>query len=294
MSETESPSPPGPETSETIADPSPSSLRQPQPLAVVGGQPFTDLPNDLYIPPDALRVFLETFEGPLDLLLYLIQRQNLDILNIPITEITRQYLSYINLMQEMQLDLAAEYLVMAALLLEIKSRMLLPRPEEEIGSEEESDPRARLVQQLQDYARFKEAAKNLAELPQLGRDTFSVEAEMPEISRPRLPPSIHLDELLYAMRDVLIRMELFASHQITREPLSVRERMSLVLERLQHDSRLVFETLYTREEDRAGVVVALLAILELAKESMLFIYQEQTFGPIQVQRTEDRGQRRGP
>jgi segregation and condensation protein A len=253
------------------------------PLAIVQGMPLTELPQDLYIPPEALRVFLETFEGPLDLLLYLIQKQNLDILNIPITEITRQYLSYIGLMRELQLDLAAEYLVMAALLLEIKSRMLLPRPEEEAQGEEEGDPRSRLVQQLQEYARFKQAAQSLAELPQLGRDTFLVEAEMPEITRPRLPPAIRLDELLHAMRDVLVRMELFAAHQISREPLSVRERMSAVLSLLQEHPRALFEVLYTSAENRAGVVVALLAILELAKESLLLISQEEAFGPIHIQ-----------
>jgi segregation and condensation protein A len=251
------------------------------PLAMVQGTAITEMPHDLYIPPDALRVFLEeTFEGPLDLLLYLIQRENLDILNIPIAEITRQYLRYIQVMQVMQLELAAEYLVMAAILLEIKSRLLLPRPPGEDGSEDDQDPRARLVQQLQEYARFKKAALELAELPLLGRDVFLVEATMPELPRIRVPPKIPLQDLLYAMRDVLSRLELFAAHQIIREPLSVRERMTRVLELVQEHQTVALEQMFTLEEGRAGVVVSLLAVLELTKELLIEVRQDELFGPV--------------
>jgi segregation and condensation protein A len=259
------------------------SVVAPPPLApaIVLGLPFTDLPLDLYIPPDAMQVFLETFEGPLDLLLYLIRRQNLNILDIPITEITHQYLQYINLMQEMELELAAEYLVMAALLLEIKSRMLLPRPQDE-DNPTEDDPRERLVQQLQDYAIFKQAAEDLNNLPQVGWDTFLVEVEMPNIPQVKIPPTIPLAEVISAMRDVLVRLELFTTHHIAREPLSVRERMSYVLECLNTQEKLLFQALFTYNEGRQGAVVAFLAILELARESLLEVMQQQAFGQIEV------------
>jgi segregation and condensation protein A len=259
------------------------SVVAPPPLApaIVLGLPFTDLPLDLYIPPDAMQVFLETFEGPLDLLLYLIRRQNLNILDIPITEITHQYLQYINLMQEMELELAAEYLVMAALLLEIKSRMLLPRPQDE-DNPTEDDPRERLVQQLQDYAIFKQAAEDLNNLPQVGWDTFLVEVEMPNIPQVKMPPTIPLAEVISAMRDVLVRLELFTTHHIAREPLSVRERMSYVLECLNTQEKLLFQALFTYNEGRQGAVVAFLAILELARESLLEVMQQQAFGQIEV------------
>ncbi len=257
-------------------------IQEQLPLAFVEGEAITELPQDLYIPPDALEIFLETFEGPLDLLLYLIKRQNLDILNIPIAEITIQYLKYIELMRQMQLDLAAEYLVMAALLLEIKSRMLLPRPEEE--GEEEGDPRARLVQQLQEYARIKKAAQELNELPRVGRDTFLVEAEMPDFPHIRIPPKVPLEDLLSAAQSVLLRVELASSHRILREPLSVRERMAMILDWLSKHPRLSFQALFTAEEGRAGAVVALLAILELGREALAEIIQKQPFSPLEVQR----------
>jgi len=251
-------------------------------IALVAGVPFTDMPEDLFIPPNALKIFLETFEGPLDLLLYLIQRQNIDILNIPIARVTDQYLKYLGMMQDLKLDLAAEYLLMAALLLEIKSRMLLPRSPEALAVEESDDPRVRLLEQLQEYARIKEAAQALDTLPRLGRDTFLVEAGMPPVSRPRPPPRITLDLLLTVMRDVLLRMELYAAHQITREPLSVRERMIIILTLLSEQPQLAFQRIYTQTENRAGVVVSLLAVLELAKELMLEPQQENLFGPILV------------
>jgi segregation and condensation protein A len=265
---------------ETTSEASP--VQQELPLAIVQGALLTELPQDLYIPPDAMRVFLEAFEGPLDLLLYLIRKQNLDILDIPITEITLQYLRYIGLMQDMELELAAEYLVMAALLLEIKSRMLLPRPESEEGLEEEDDPRERLVQQLQDYAIFKQAAEDLGALPQVGWDTFLLDVEMPDVQIAKIPPKIPLADIITAMRDVLVRLELFTTHHIAREPLSVRERMSQVLALLEADEKLLFQALFTAAEGRQGAVVAFLAILELARESLLEVAQIEAFGQIEV------------
>ncbi|MEM7016545.1 MAG: ScpA family protein [Pseudomonadota bacterium] len=248
-------------------------------FAKVLGEPVTELPKDLYIPPDALEVFLETFEGPLDLLLYLIRKQNLDILDIPIARITAQYLQYINLMRELQLDLAAEYLVMAALLMEIKSRMLLTQPKDD---DENTDPRRHLVQQLEEYARYKQAAQDLSELPQMGRDTWQAEAWMPEVKQVKKPPRVKLDALIAAMEDVLIRAELHSAHHITREPLSVRERMTIVLDALNQSDFVMLEELFTIEEGRAGVVVCLLAILELSRESVLQINQPDAYGAIRV------------
>jgi segregation and condensation protein A len=246
----------------------------------VQGAAFDNLPNDLYVPPDALKVFLEDFEGPLDLLLYLIQRQNFDILNIPIAEITRQYLQYVDLMKELHLDLAVEYLVMAAVLMEIKSRMLLPNSNPEIL--DPADPRTRLIQQLQEYAQYKQAAQNLAALPQLGREIFPVSVDVNTPLQPRVIPNISLSTVLAAMQDVMARASLFSSHQVTREPLSVRERMSFILERLQYQRCIEFIDLFTLEEGRAGVVVTFLAILELVKESLVQLIQLQAFGTIQV------------
>ncbi len=253
-----------------------------QVLAIIAGKELAEVPEDLYIPPDALQIFLETFEGPLDLLLYLIQKQNLDILNIPISKITEQYLQYIALMRELQLDLAAEYLLMAALLLEIKSRMLLPREEEPSEGESELDPRKQLVQQLQEYARFRKVAEQLGELPTVGRDTFLLDVDMPDIPQTHIPPQIPLQALLSAMQDVLLRMELYSAHQIMQEPLSVRERMTQVLELLQQHLRADFPRLYRSQEGRAGVVVSLLAALELVKEKLILIEQEHEFGAISV------------
>ena len=246
------------------------------PIAVVQGVPFVEMPKDLFIPPDALRVFLETFEGPLDLLLYLIQKQNLDILHIPVAQITQQYLQYIHLMQELQLDLAGEYLSMASLLLEIKSRLLLPQPDKKI----DTDPRRQLIQQLEDYAAIKRAAEILNDFPLIGRDTFLTEVVVPEVARPKIPPHIKLNDLLDAMQDVLLRIELFTAHQITREPLSVRERMTFILDLFKTDLHIDFYTCFKSQESKAGVVVAFLAILELAKESLLKIDQHSAFAPI--------------
>ena len=252
--------------------------QQEMPLAVVHGQPVLQIPQDLYIPPDALEVILDAFEGPLDLLLYLIRRQNLDILDIPVAEITRQYVDYINVMQELRFELAAEYLVMAAMLAEIKSRMLLPRPEG--VPEDEGDPRAELVRRLQEYERFKQAAQDIDALPRLERDTVPAVAFVPDRQAVRLPPPVELKEMLLALRDVLKRAELFTRHAIKREALSVRARMGEVLERLGDGQFHDFLSLFVPEEGKLGVVVSFLSILELAKERLIEIVQEGPLAPI--------------
>ncbi len=251
---------------------------EPQPLAVVEGSPVTELPLDLYIPPDALEVFLDTFEGPLDLLLYLIKKQNLDILDIPIAEITAQYMSYIELMEEVRLELAAEYLVMAAMLAEIKSRLLLPRAED--GDDDEEDPRAELVRRLQEYERIKEAAENVDALPRMERENHQLKAVAPEAGKEQVLPDITMKELLMALRDVSERARVNGHHAIARETLSVRARMSHVLSTLQIGDFCEFTTLFNPEEGRLGVVVTFLAILELCKESMIDIVQNEPFAPI--------------
>jgi segregation and condensation protein A len=250
------------------------------PFAVVDGEPVTQMPKDLYIPPDALQVFLEAFEGPLDLLLYLIRRQNLDILDIPIAEITRQYTSYIDLMRGMQLELAGEYLVMAATLAEIKSRMLLPRPA--AAGEEEADPRAELVRRLQEYERFKRAAIDIEELHRVDRDTFPASAELVELRVVKLQPNVSLQEMLVALKDVLGRAEMFAHHRISRERLSVRQRMSEVLDAMRSQAFVEFVTLFRAEEGRMGVTVTFIAILELLREGLIEIVQSEPYAPIHV------------
>ena len=250
------------------------------PFAVVEGQPVTELPRDLYIPPYALEVFLEAFEGPLDLLLYLIRRQNLDILDIPIAEITRQYVNYIEVMKELQLELAGEYLLMAAMLAEIKSRMLLPRPES--AEEEEADPRAELVRRLQQYERFKRAAEDIDQMPRMERDTYQAAAEV--VVRPVVTrlPDLTLKEMLLAFHDVMRRAEMFAHHHIQREALSVRQRMSDVLTRLNQGGFQEFHRLFDPVEGRMGVTVTFLAVLELLKEAVIEIVQAEAFAPIHV------------
>ena len=251
------------------------------PLAIVRGQPMLQMPQDLYIPPDALEVILEAFEGPLDLLLYLIRRQNLDILDIPVAEITRQYMTYIELMRDvMRLELAAEYLLMAAILAEIKSRLLLPRPPAEEGLE--LDPRAELVRRLQEYERFKRAAEDIETLPRLERDTAIAHAEVGERNVIKLPPPLELTELLLALKDVMHRAELFGHHAIKREALSVRQRMGELLSRLDAGGFHRFESLFDLSEGRLGIVVTFLAMLELAKELLVDIVQEEPLAPIYV------------
>jgi segregation and condensation protein A len=251
-----------------------------QPLALVEGTPFLDLPEDLYIPPDALEVFLDTFEGPLDLLLYLIRRQNLDILNIPIAHITAQYISYIDMMSELHLELAAEYLLMAALLAEIKSRMLLPR--QPSSEEEEDDPRAFLIKKLQEYENIKKVAEEIDLLPRYERDIFDTLIDKSDVEILQQPPDIDLKEMLLAFQDVLKRVEQLSHHQITKEPLSVRERMAAILAKLNRPDSLAFSALFTRTEGRGGVVVSFLAILELSKEGLLEIIQTEPHTEIRI------------
>jgi segregation and condensation protein A len=250
------------------------------PFAMINGEPLTQLPKDLYIPPQALEVFLDAFEGPLDLLLYLIRRQNLDVLDIPLAEITRQYMKYIELMQDLQLELAGEYLVMAATLAEIKSRMLLPRASKEDDSE--ADPRAELVRRLQEYERFKRAAEGLDLLPRMDRDVWGAGAELMDRKVVRLVPQVTLQEMLLAFRDVVVRNEMFAHHHIQRERLSVRERMTDIVARLANAGFLEFVQLFRPEEGRMGVAVTFIAILELVREGLIDIVQQEPFAPLHV------------
>ena len=254
--------------------------QQEMPFAIVQGEPLLEPPKDLYIPPDALEVFLEAFEGPLDLLLYLIKRQNLDILHIPIADITQQYMDYIGVMQDMRLELAAEYLVMAAMLAEIKSRMLLPRVT--VDEEDEADPRAELIRRLQEYERFKQAAEDIDNLPQMGRDVFQTSAAVPYKHVERPLPDVDLKELLIAFYEVVRRADMFSSHQIQREALSLRERMGIVLERIQHDAFTPFTAFFDTSEGRMGVVVTFMAILELIKEQLIELVQAEAYAPIHV------------
>lgn len=254
---------------------------QPAASAVVQAELLAKVPDDLYIPPDALEVILDTFEGPLDLLLYLIRRKNLDILDIPVAQITAQYIQYINVMQNFRFDLAGEYLVMAAMLAEIKSRMLIPRESE---VEDEEDPRAELVRRLQEYERFKQAAEDIDELPRMSRDTFIVSAEPPEMERHKPVPEVDLREVLLALADVVVRADKFAHHHVQLEPLSTREKMTHILVRLSEidGGFLPFVSLFKIEEGRLGVVVSFLALLELIKDSLVEIVQTEDEGHIHV------------
>ncbi|TVO73454.1 segregation and condensation protein A [Sedimenticola selenatireducens] len=258
----------------------PHPEQEEMPFAVVQGAPWSTMPKDLYIPPDALEVFLDAFEGPLDLLLYLIKRQNLDILDIPIAQITAQYMEYVDLMKDIRLELAAEYLVMAAMLAEIKSRMLLPRQED--LEDEEGDPRAELIRRLQEYERYKQAAEDIDNLPRLGRDLFQAEADVPDRIIQRRPPDVDLREILFALKEVLHRVDMFSHHHVQMEALSVREKMSGILERLTAESFTLFTDLFEPSEGRLGVVVTFLAILELIKGSLIDMIQAESFGPIHV------------
>jgi chromatin segregation and condensation protein Rec8/ScpA/Scc1 (kleisin family) len=261
------------------AEPAPEQVEMP--FAIVNGEPVTQMPKDLYIPPQAMEVFLEAFEGPLDLLLYLIRRQNLNILDIPLAEITRQYMKYIEVMTELQLELAGEYMVMAATLAEIKSRMLLPRPKvTEEGNEE--DPRAELVRRLQEYERFKRAAESIDALPRLERDVWATSAELKDRKVVRLLPTVTLQEMLIAFKDVVVRSEMFAHHHIQRERLSVRERMGDILTSLEQASFVEFVRLFRLEEGRMGVTVTFMALLELVREGLIEIVQAEAFAPIHV------------
>ncbi len=258
----------------------PGPRQREMPFAIIDGEAYMELPQDLYIPPDALEVFLDAFEGPLDLLLYLIRRQNIDVLDIPIAEITHQYVKYIELMEVLQLELAGEYLLMAAMLAEIKSRMLLPRAAVEEGDEE--DPRAELVRRLQEYERFKKAAEDMDALPRIERDVVPAQAEVVELRLVKAQPDISMKELLVAFREVMARAEMFSHHHIARETLSVRQRMSELLSQLQGGDFVEFSRLFKLEEGRLGVVVTFIAILELMRESVLELVQAEAYGPLHV------------
>ncbi len=257
-----------------------ATKQQEMPFAFVAGQAVTDLPKDLYIPPDALEVFLEAFEGPLDLLLYLIKRQNIDILDINVSEITSQYIAYVELMEASQFELAAEYLVMAAMLAEIKSRILLPRTTDE--EEEEGDPRALLILRLQEYERYREVAERLDELPRLERDIHLAAADAPVVDKDIPKPEVDLREILLAFSQVLSRSDLYESHHIERETLSTRERMSEILLRISNRQFTPMSSLLMKDEGRMGVVVTFLAIMELIKESLIEIAQSEAYAPIHI------------
>lgn len=273
------------EAASNAASPTHSSTeagtQQELPFALVYGQAVTQLPIDLYIPPDALEVFLEAFEGPLDLLLYLIRKQNLNILDIPVLKITQQYIQYIELMRDMKLELAAEYLVMAALLAEIKSRILLPRPPPD-EAQEQGDPRMELVRRLQEYERFKTASEEIEKLPRIGRDLFLAQARPEVIPTTTQLPMPTLRELVLAFRDILERAALFKHHEVSREPLSVRERMSRVLEHVKNHGACELRDLVDLSEGKAGVVVVLLAILELTKLALIDLVQDAPFAPVLI------------
>lgn len=245
--------------------------------------PDHTLPEDLYIPPDALEVFLETFEGPLDLLLYLIKRQHFDILDIPVASITRQYLSYIEVMTELRMELAAEYLVMAAFLTELKSRILLPKPAAPDNPEE--DPRAELIRRLREYEIYKQAAEELEILPRLERDIFPVSASIEHIHQVKKRPTIELDQLVSAFQKVLNRVEQFAHHHIQRETLSIRERMVSILEKLNRQTcnNHHFHTLLSKQEGRQGAVVTFLALLELCREGLINLSQPTATDSIEIE-----------
>lgn len=254
------------------------------PIATIRGQPLVQMPSDLYIPPQALEVLLEAFTGPLDLLLYLIKKQNFDILDIPVAEVTRQYMQYIELMQVLEIELAAEYLVMAAILTEIKSRLLLPKPVEQTN--DETDPRAELIRRLQEYERTKQAAQTLDQLPRLGRDVFlaMAEAGLPSVSaeNPRQLPPLVLEELVEVFQAVLSRAALRTHHAIAEEPLSIKDRMSQILHKITTQSQLKFTELFKLDEGRMGVVVTFMALLELWRQSLIELSQADPFGEIEV------------
>jgi segregation and condensation protein A len=277
---------PRPDLRIVVSNPPPALIapltpeQQEMPFAVVNGEPISQMPRDLYIPPQALEIFLEAFEGPLDLLLYLIRRQNLDILDIPLAEITRQYMQYIELMHDLQLELAGEYLVMAATLAEIKSRMLLPRPQPDVSGEQ--DPRAELVRRLQEYERFKRAAQGIDALPRLERDVWSTQAELKERQVVRALPQLTLQEMLLAFKDVVARAEMFAHHHIQRERLSVGERMSDILAALKPSGFVAFAELFRPEEGRMGITVTFVAILELMREGLIDVVQTAAYAPLHV------------
>ena len=246
----------------------------------LNGKEITDIPEDLFIPPDALRVILEQFEGPLDLLLYLIKKQNIDIIDIPILPITTQYVNYINMMQQMQFELASDYLVMASTLAEIKSKMLVPN---DIEDEEEEDPRANLIKRLMEYQKYKDLSEKLDVIPRRNRDTFVISGIMTNFNKTDNLPKLKLDQLEAAFQDVLKRAEIYASHTIESETLSVRERMSSILININKNGTIKFTDCFTYSEGRMGAIVTFLAILEMVKESLIDIIQNEDFSIIYLQ-----------
>lgn len=246
---------------------------------IVGGNAVTKLPEDLYIPPDAMLVVLEVFEGPLDLLLYLIKKHNLDILDIEVAKVTKQYMAYIDLMRQLHLELVADYLEMAALLTEIKSRMLLPKPAD---IEEEEDPRAELVRRLQEYEQIKKGAESLDEMPRLGRDIFTSSAAVPDFKNVKPEVEVDLKEVLLAFRDILQKVDLETSHHVEKEPLSVREKMTFILSIVKEDQFVEFKNFFISDEGRQGIIVTFLAILEMVRERFLELVQSEPYAPIYV------------
>jgi len=268
-----------------MTEDTPSTTAVSAPVATVRGQPFVQLPSDLYIPPQALEILLETFSGPLDLLLYLIKKQNFDILDIPVAEVTRQYMHYIELMQVLEIELATEYLVMAAVLTEIKSRLLLPKPALP-QSADEADPRAELIRRLQEYEQIKQAAYELDQLPRQGRDIFLAMAQAELGALPRCDdetrPPLDLEDLVAALQSVLTRAALTTHHAIAQEPLSIRERMSQILHRLSTENRVEFTGFFTLSEGRMGVVVTFIALLELWRQALIELVQAKPYAEIEV------------
>ena len=253
-------------------------------LATVQGKRVTALPEDLYVPPNALEILLDTFAGPLDFLLYLIRKQNIDILDIDVAKISEQYTSYIDLMDALQIELAGDYLVMAAYLAELKSKMLLPRPEED---KDEEDPRAELIRRLQEYQRFKSAAEKIDSMPRIDRDFYAAQAQLPEFALETPLADVPLGDLSFALAEVMRRVEQSQAHLINFEELSTRERMTQILERMRNESFIEFTTLFNKEEGKIGVVVTFLAILELLKDSLIEIVQSEEFGPIHIKGIEE-------
>ena len=265
----------------TLSENQSNTLEQQElPLAFIAGEAITEVPKDLYIPPDALEIFLEAFEGPLDLLLYLIKRQNIDILEINVAEITDQYMAYVELTEASQFELAAEYLVMAAMLAEIKSRILLPRHEEE--ETEEDDPRMELNRRLQEYERYKEAAQKINDLPRMDRNYYIAKAMLPVIERVTPDPDVDLQDMLISRARVLRRADMFEHHHIQLETLSTREKMSEILIRISEHKFVPLVSLLVKEEGRLGIVVTFLAVMELMKDSLIEIVQTDPFGPIHL------------
>ena len=253
-------------------------------LATVKGKRVTTLPEDLYVPPNALEIMLDTFAGPLDFLLYLIRKQNIDILDIDVAKISEQYTSYIDLMDALHIELAGDYLVMAAYLAELKSKMLLPRPEEQ---KDEEDPRAELIRRLQEYQRFKSAAEKIDSMPRIDRDFYAAQAQLPEFALETPLADIPLEGLTLALAEVMRRVEQSQAHLINYEELSTRERMTHILERMRNEAFIEFTTLFNKEEGKIGVVVTFLAILELLKDSLIQIVQSEEFGPIHIKGIEE-------